>query len=278
MHRQADAASYERAATLAWTQAQVQLRHLGISSPEASLFQRIAGHILYASPALRSSREVIRQGMAPPHRLWPQGISGDLPIVMVRIATEEELGLVREMLRAFEYWRLKGVAVDLVILNERGTSYVQDLQGAVEGLVRSTQSAAQLGVATPGKVYPLRADLVSPETRAALLAVARVVLLGRRGGLADQLARVQTPRGLIPPRRRHPGLDDAARGPPLAALGALRFFNGTGGFSPNGREYVTVLVRPQHARALDQRDLGTRIRLPGRSRRRGLYVGTQQPR
>ena len=89
----------------------------------------------------------------------------------------------------------------------------------------------------------LRSDLISVETRALLLAVARVVLLSRRGGLADQLNRVQTPRGVLPPARRRPATDAGPREtpPPVAALGALQFFNGLGGFSPDGREYVTVL-------------------------------------
>lgn len=243
LFRHADTGSFERASTLAWTQAHVQLRHLGISPSEASLFQRAMGYILYSNAALRSSRETIRQGMAPANRLWPQSISGDLPIVLVRITDEEELGLVRESLRAFEYWRLKGVPVDLVILNERSTSYIQDLQGTIEALARATRSATYLGVATVGRVFTLRADLVSAETRAVLLAVARMVLIGRRGNLGEQLNRVPSARGLLPPRRRRPAVDEeSARRPALAALGALRFFNGVGGFSPNGREYVTVLA------------------------------------
>ena len=80
-----DANAFERAATLAWTQAQVQLRHLDIGPAQASLYQRLAGHVLYANPALRSSSDTIRRGLAPPPVLWAQGISGDLPIVLVRI-------------------------------------------------------------------------------------------------------------------------------------------------------------------------------------------------
>ena len=236
-----DANAFARAATLAWTQAQVQLRHLDVSSAEASRYQRLAGHVLYANPALRSSPGTIRRGLAGPLAgpplLWAQGISGDLPIVLVRIDVIEEAGLVRELLRAREYWQMKGLAVDLVILNERSMSYVQDLQTTLESLVRA--SAAQ-------GVFVLRADLIPAETRALLMALARVVLLAGRGSLADQLDRVQAPRRLAPPRRRaraaggrrkHRFVGIAA-GP---ATAALQFFNGLGGFSDDGREYVTVL-------------------------------------
>ena len=239
-----DTNAFERAATLAWTQAQVQLRHLDVAPGQANLYQRLAGHVIYASPALRSSSDTIRRGLAGQHFLWAQGISGDVPIVLVRIDEVEDSGVVSEVLRAREYWRLKGLVVDVVILNERGASYVQDLQIALETLVRTSRSRTHLGAeGEPGGIFVLRSDLISAETRALLLAVARVVLLSRRGGLKDQLDRLQAPRGVLPPARRKPVADAGPAKPPspVAALAALQFFNGLGGFSPDGREYVTVL-------------------------------------
>jgi cyclic beta-1,2-glucan synthetase len=239
-----DVNAFTRATTLAWTQAQVQLRHLDINAVEASYFQRLAGHVLYANPALRSSPDAIRRGLAAPPTLWSQGISGDLPIVLVRVEEIEDTGIVRELLRAREYWQLKGLSVDLVILNERSTSYVQDLQSMLETLVRASRSRTHLGVENvPGAVFVLRTDLISAETRALLLALARVVLRGGRGSLSDQLDRLKSPRGVAPPLRRVVAADVGTKPLPSqpVALAALQFFNGLGGFSPNGREYVTVL-------------------------------------
>ena len=239
-----DTNAFDRAATLAWTQAQVQLRHLDIAPVQASLYQRLAGHVIYANPALRSPSETIRRGLAGQPVLWAQGISGDVPIVLVRIDEVEDSGIVRDLLRAREYWRLKGLVADLVILNERGASYVQDLQIALETMVRTSRSRTHLGAeGERGGIFVLRSDLISSETRALLLAVSRVVMLGRRGGLAEQLNRIQTPRGVLPPLKRKPATDAGPfeTPPPVAALAALQFFNGLGGFSPNGREYVTVL-------------------------------------
>ena len=62
-----DTNAFERAATLAWTQAQVQLRHLDVAPGQANLYQRLAGHVLYANPALRSSSDTIRRGLAAQH-------------------------------------------------------------------------------------------------------------------------------------------------------------------------------------------------------------------
>src|SRR5579862_2558165 len=121
-----DAGTFERTLTLAWTQAQVQLNHLGIAPDEAHLFQRLANAVLYSDPALRPSSEVLSRGAFERSALWSHGISGDLPIVLVRIDEAEDVGIIRQLLRAYEYWRLKQLSVDLVILNEKPPSYEQD--------------------------------------------------------------------------------------------------------------------------------------------------------
>jgi len=235
-----DTTAFDRAATLAWTQAQVQLSYLGIDAEQAGLFQRLAGHVLYADPSLRPSSDAIRRGGGGPAALWAQGISGDLPIVLARIDDIEDVAIVRQLLRAHEYWRMKHLAVDLVILNDRTSSYIQDLQTALETQVRTSQSRLQTGAhVAGGAVFVLRADLISVETRALLLAMARAVLVARLGTLSEQLNRLQeADTAAAPPPRRVPPVDvpQTVPGPQN-----LEFFNGLGGFAADGREYVTTL-------------------------------------
>jgi cyclic beta-1,2-glucan synthetase len=234
-----DATAFDRAATLAWTRAQVQLGHLGIAPEEASLFQRLAGRALYADAALRPSAEAIRRGAGVPATLWAQGISGDLPIVLVRIDSVEDLALVRQLLRAHEYWRTKQLAVDLVILNERGASYVQDLQIALETQVRTSQSRPGAD-GRRGAVFVLRADLVSEETRALLLVMARAVLVARRGTLAEQLGSLHDfPTPESPPARTPPATPRTLH--PFHIPPDIELANGLGGFAAGGREYVAFL-------------------------------------
>jgi cyclic beta-1,2-glucan synthetase len=171
--------AYDRAVTLAWTQAQVQLRHLGISADEAHVFQRIANRVLYADQTLRPSSDTLQRNHFGPSILWPHGISGDLPIVLVRIDEVADMEIVRQLFRAHEDWRMKQLAVDLVILNERPPSYAQDLQSGIETAARMSQTRTGEGVG--GKVFILRSDLVSVDARTALQSVARAVLLSRRG-------------------------------------------------------------------------------------------------
>ena len=189
-HRQT--AAYDRALMLAWTQAQIQLRHLSIGTDEAHLYQTLASHLIYANAALRAPAKTLLQDMGSQSALWPQGISGDRPILLVRIDQTEDIEIVRQLLHAFEYWKTKRLVVDLVILNDRGSSYAQDLQGTIEALVRkiNVPRAPELR-GEMGQVFALRADLLSQETLRVLPAVARVVLIGRRGDLASQLSRVR---------------------------------------------------------------------------------------
>jgi cyclic beta-1,2-glucan synthetase len=233
--------AFARASTLAWTQAQVQMRHLGIDPAEATLFQRLAGYVLFSDASLRPSSDTIQRGMGGPAALWAQGISGDLPIVLLRIDDVDDTAMARQVLRAHEYWRRKQLAVDLVILNERAASYVQDLQIALETALRVSQPGPLPGGTTaPGAVFLLRTDLISAETRAVLSGVARVVLHARRGTLEDQLNRVRQP--AIARVRPRPA--NAVRAPVPAVASApreLEFFNGLGGFAADGHEYVTLL-------------------------------------
>jgi cyclic beta-1,2-glucan synthetase len=235
-----DATAFARASMLAWTQAQVQLHHLGVTAGEAGLFQRLAGHVIYAAPALRPSSDAIVRGGGAQSGLWPQGISGDLPIALLRIADVEHLDIVRELLQAHEYWRMKQLAVDLVILNERRSSYVQELQIAIETLVRASQSRPQPGAErSAGRVFVLRADLIPAETRALLTSTARVVLPAQRGGLFEQLEHILEPVESVRVARKRVVARLAA--PFRPHLPDLEFFNGLGGFARSGAEYVTIL-------------------------------------
>jgi cyclic beta-1,2-glucan synthetase len=244
-----DVTTFERAATLAWTQAQVQLHHLRIDADEAHLFQMLGGSILYLDRAVRAPAEVIARRADNVSALWAQGISGDLPIVLVEIDDADDIGIVRQLLRAHQYWRMKQLAVDLVILNDRAPSYVQDLQTLIETLVRTSQSMPRAdGGDSQGRVFTLRSDRVTVTQIDVLRSVARVELSSRRGTLAEQAGRAYRPDGAP----TAPATAAAQRvALPTAAAGSgdfvpdpeLAFFNGLGGFDIAAKEYVIGVGR-----------------------------------
>ncbi len=237
-------ATFERESSLAWTQAQVQLHHLRTTQDEAHLFQRLANRLIYADPTLRPTTQVLAGNRRGASGLWSHGISGDLPIVLVRIEREEERDIVRQLVRAHEYWYLKGIPADLVILNAKATSYVQDLQASLEAMVQSIQTAVgQERRTEDGGVFLLRFDMLSAEEHTLLLAAARIVILASQGTLSQQVVRLQRTRpGPVPPRLRAPREKGQAVSAPTTDL---TFFNGLGGFTPDGREYVTILGKGQ---------------------------------
>ncbi len=260
--RHRDPEAFERGLTLAWTRAQVESHHLGIASEEAHVFQRLASSVLYLNPSTRPSSEVLGRNTLGQPALWRHGISGDLPMVLVRIDDASDLEIVRQILRAHEYWRTKRLAVDLVILNEQATSYMQELQEAILGAVRSSQATARAEDAPHGSVYTLRADLLSSAEQDLLRSTARIVLLSRQGTLSEQVARNRTLKSPIPqttiPRSLTTALTSLSQFPARRSLPQtpntassvpqrpdLEFFNGLGGFSRDGLEYVIVLGEGQ---------------------------------
>ncbi|MCZ0964243.1 GH36-type glycosyl hydrolase domain-containing protein [Paracoccus benzoatiresistens] len=233
--------AYDHESRLAWTLSQVQLRHLDSSLDEAAMFRAYAAHLIWPDSRMIQRRSDLRNAVGPQSGLWGLGISGDAPILMLRIDTESDLPIVRTALRMQDYFRHHGIHADLVILNDRASSYIQDLQNALSALC-DTFLRAHLDPAARHVVL-LRKDQVDGAQLQALLAVARVVLHSRNGPLAEQLARGQATAAPLQSRRPRlvPAAYAAPREMPEFPAEDLRHFNGYGGFSSDGREYVIRL-------------------------------------
>jgi len=232
----------DRVFDLAWTHGHILLQQLSATEADAQIYGRLAGSIIYASGLRRAKASTLVRNRQGQSGLWGYGISGDVPIVLVRIRNPERLGLVRQAVQAHAYWRLKGLAVDLVIWNEDDSVYRQTLQDAIVDLVAASPEAPL--VDRPGGVFIRRGEQMSDEDRALLQTVARIVLLDDGGTLAEQAERRGRPEVSIPhlkplQRRPEPAHSDAVPARDLA------FFNGLGGFSRDGREYVTLLAPGQ---------------------------------
>src|SRR5258705_2775733 len=232
---------FERELRLAWIKAQVEMSHLKIDAEEAHLFQRVAARVIYSDPSLRPRPHVLALNTKAQSSLWAYGISGDLPIIVVRIDKDADLFTVRKIVRGHEYLHYKGLRVDLVILNDTPTSYLQELQQELETIVRT--SGLQGLQDKPGGVYLRRADQMPEADRILLHAVARVVIVADRGAIEDQIERPSVEEPLPPlliPRSSSQTYPEPTVGPP-----DLTFFNGLGGFYQGGREYVILLGAEQ---------------------------------
>ena len=237
-------AATSRALELSWTHSQLEFRHMGIRAEDAHRFQELAGCMLYPNDRLRPPPERLRRNQRGQSFLWAYGISGDLPLLVVSVVDPNDLGVVREVLLAHTYWRARGLKVDLVILNEEAGSYAQPLQGRLAKLVQAHSLGT--GLDRPGGIYLRSADQLAPEDITLLLTSARAVLVAARGSLAQQLSRAprraELPAGLeVRKTREEPS-------GPLPFL-ELPYFNGLGGFTPDGREYAIYLAPEDHTPA-----------------------------
>jgi cyclic beta-1,2-glucan synthetase len=234
----------DRAIELTWTHGQVVLRQLNATEADAQLYARLASFVIYANASLRAPASVLVSNRRGQSGLWGYAISGDLPIVLVQIANVANIELVRQLVQAHAYWRLKGLAVDLVIWNEDHDGYRQRLQEQIVGFIAAGVEAQV--VDRPGGIFIRQAEQISPEDRVLFQSVARAVISDTRGTLAEQInRRSPEPRmpAFSPSRVRRPQPLPAGQVP---SGDDLILFNGIGGFTPDGREYV-IAQRAQEA-------------------------------
>lgn len=227
----------QRAMEIAWSHAQLLLRHLRIHQEEAQLFQKFASRIIYPHAQLRPSNERLTRNKLGQKALWPYGISGDLPIVVLSIADIHEISLVKQTLLAHAFWQLRGLKTDLVILNEEATSYSHTLYEQLQRLIHAHTN--YINSESTGKIFLLNWDQMPADDILVILASARVHLIAARGNLRQQLVSpVHSPKpgGQLTINRQIK--EESSK--PLPFL-QLSHFNGLGGFTCDGKEYVINL-------------------------------------
>jgi len=233
----------DRVFDLAWTHSQVLLRQINATEADAQLYGRLAAPVIYAGSSLRAAPGIILKNSRRQSGLWGYSISGDLPIVLLQIEDQANINLVRQLVQAHAYWRLKGLAVDLVIWNEDHAGYRQHLQEQIMGLIAAGVEANVTD--RPGGIFVRPADQISREDRLLFQAVARAIIIDSRGTLTEQINRRVSAEGttpaLLPTRTHRPEPSSVAAMPRQD----LMFSNGLGGFTPDGREYVISTARGQ---------------------------------
>ena len=239
-----DRHSADRVFNMSWTHSQVLLRRLDATEADTQLYDRLASNILYSSPSLRAPRSVVARNQRGQSSLWAYAISGDLPIALVRIGDRQHLGLVRQLVQAHAYLRLKGLSTDLIVWNEDPSGYRQLLHEDILGVIAALGASDLLD--RPGGIFLRRTDQIAEEDKVLLQTVARLIVVDTDGTLAEQLNRrqpVELKAQIFAGKGRRP---DAAL-TPIRKLRIdrpdLRGWNGWGGFTSDGREYVITTAR-----------------------------------
>ncbi|CAN5307829.1 glucoamylase family protein [soil metagenome] len=229
-----------RAFEMAWSHSQLELYQMQATGAETQIYARLAGSIIFANPLHRAAESMLSRNRIDQSGLWAFGISGDLPILLMRVADVHRIHLVKQVLQAHAYWRSKGLETDLVILNEDFSGYRQLLHDRILGLI--TSSRVEHRMDKPGGIFLRRTEDLNEEERVLLHTVARVIITDGAETLTRQVGQRRTPPGskvlrLIPNRSIPASVD-----PPAKPVGDLVFFNGHGGFTEDGREYVIQIA------------------------------------
>jgi cyclic beta-1,2-glucan synthetase len=215
------------------------LRSIGATDTDAQCFLRLARAIVYANaprPADRAAPGLDCEGQSA---LWRYRISGDLPIVLLRVADAADIALVRQLLQARAFWRLHGLTADLAILEEPIGDRGVPLHSAVVALIAAAGDTGAMD--QPGGIFVLAATGMNEADRILLQASARVVLDAADGTLAGQLDRHRAvPMPSTPRVLSHRGGERAATID--RPRRERRFDNGHGGFTAGGREYIITVA------------------------------------
>ena len=233
----------DRVLELSWTHSQVVQRRLDASNLELRLYERIASSVLYANAAMRAPASLIARNRGTQSGLWAYSISGDVPIVLLRIADIANIELLRQLVKAHAYWRLKGLTADLVVWNEDPSGYRQVLHDEITAVIASV--AEQSVLDRPGGIFVRRSEQISEQDKLLIETVARVIFSDGAGTLLEQIdrpARTEVPVPPLVPVRSPPLVVD--RGATVVPdRPDLVGFNGHGGFTADGKEYVITTTR-----------------------------------
>jgi len=220
--------------------AEDEMMHLSLTSRDLEQAQKLLSVLLYPFPALRANPGTLSANSLGQSGLWPFAISGDHPILLVRIRDESGLEILTELLKAHTYWRRRDQKIDLVILNRSETGYYDDLSEQIRHLFTRTTSDKWLN--KRGGIFLLREDQLAPAEVTLLATAARVVLDDDASTLDEQLAKLDDQPVRLPnfiPIREPLSSRDATGA--VERPDNLLFDNGLGGFTPDGREYVIYL-------------------------------------
>jgi len=228
---------------LAYTHSQVVLRQINAAETDALLYARLANSIIYVDSFLRADSSIIIQNRRGQSGLWGYSISGDLPIVLLQIEDPANIGLVEQIVQAHAYWRLKGLAVDLVIWNEDHAGYRQQLQEQIMRLIAAGIEANIID--RPGGIFVRQADQISNEDRILIQTVARIIISDRQGTLESQINHRSITEVHVPLLKPVRIFNKNHRDVPMSARADLIFYNGYGGFTQDGREYIITTSEKQ---------------------------------
>ena len=249
----------DRVIELAWTHSQVTLRNINATEADAQLYSRLAGSVIYSNSTLRANPNIIINNQRGQPGLWSYSISGDLPIVLLFIEDSANISLVQQLVQAHAYWRLKGLTVDLLIINEDHSGYRQNLHDQILGIIAGSLEANL--VDKKGGIYVRTGEQISNEDRILFQTVARVIISDKLGSLIEQIKRKGKTKNAVPLLKTSRIYQRDIKQVKSIPTTDLLFYNGFGGFTKDGREYIINIETTDKPNNLKSNNLTSHLKM-----------------
>ena len=239
-----DIKASERVFELSWTRSQVESRYLGLKSEDVEMFLELVPFLLMHNPLRAEIGDIIEKNIKAQPDLWPFGISGDFPVLLACISGREDMDIVFWVLKAHEYWRMKGLEIDLVIFIEKESGYSQPVFDMVRDAAAASHARELMD--RKGGVYIKSASVMDDDQVNLFYTTARLVVKGSINALREQINQARkTPYLSLTGKTVEEGYNTLTQTALLAVpdVGKLDFYNGIGGFNTEGTEYIIKLQK-----------------------------------
>jgi len=220
--------------------AALEARRLGLDPPALAEAQALCHDLVFPRPPPLALAAASETDLPAQPLLWSMGLSGDLPIILVRVVDDAHAQLLPIIIRAHQWWLRHGLRADLVILCEGASGYQDPIRDRLFAALRDANVPEGLG--GPGGIHLLPADRFGAAERRTLEATARVSLDGAAISLTQAVTQPRSGR-TAPPRFQPvgPPPSDPVPAPPLMRPENLAFDNSLGGFTPTEGDYAIHL-------------------------------------
>jgi cyclic beta-1,2-glucan synthetase len=215
------------------------LRALDLSSDQLCNYQQLLSHVLSPIPQLRAEPALMAKNELGQSGLWPYGISGDYPILLVLIHVKDEIDALQDVLLAHNYWRKMGMMIDLVILNTKDAGYAQDLNNRINRVINILDSQVILN--QRGGIFTLTASQIDTKALHLLKTASNVLLDLKTGDLENCLQQAKAVDPHLPTFIPTSPQQEFVVEEKITKTSELFHDNGIGGFTPDGREYHIFL-------------------------------------
>lgn len=211
-------------------------KQLNLTGPNMRTFNIMLNYLYQTSKHFINDERKALLGMNSMNQtnLWKYGITGDLPVILLEINQTESTGLLEDILKAYEYFKTRAIFMDIVIINRESESYKEIINHKVEQELYRMNTLYNF-YSTPGRVFVLDSKDVSPEEDILFNMIARLRFDSKKDtSLEDSINLLQKENRMGSYEKKK--VDRATMDKDYKE--DLEFFNGYGGFTKDGKEYV----------------------------------------